>query len=170
MNREDKAKLIEELNSIFSNSTVVVVTKQIGLTVQESTSLRNKMRQEGATYKVTKNRISKLAIKGTKYESMSELFAGPTAISFSDDPVVAPRIASSFAKENEKFSIIGGGLDGVLMSVPEIEQLASLPSLDQLRGKIIGLLNAPAQNILSVNIAVASKLTRVFKARAEQQL
>jgi len=170
VNREDKAKLIEELNSIFSNSTVVVVTKQIGLTVQESTSLRNKMRQEGATYKVTKNRISKLAIKGTKYENMSELFAGPTAIAFSDDPVVAPKIASSFAKENEKFSIIGGGLDGVLMSVPEIEQLASLPSLDQLRGKIIGLLNAPAQNILSVNIAVASKLTRVFKERAEQQL
>ena len=162
MNRKEKAKLIEELNSIFSNSAVVVVTKQIGLSVQESTSLRNKMRQEGASYKVTKNRISKLAIKGTKYENMSELFAGPTAIAFSDDPVVAPKIASSFAKENEKFSIIGGGLDGVLMSVQEIEQLASLPSLDQLRGKIIGLLNAPAQNILSVNIAVASKLTRVF--------
>jgi large subunit ribosomal protein L10 len=127
------------------------------------------MRHEGAKYKVTKNRISKIAIKGTKYESMSELFAGPTAIAFSDDPVVAPKIASSFAKENDKFSIIGGGLDGVLMSVQEIEQLASLPSLDQLRGKIIGLLNAPAQNIVGVNIAVASKLTRVFQARAEQQ-
>ena len=170
MDRQQKTDLVNTLHNTFEDSASVVIVHCVGLTVAESTDLRNKMRNENCNFKVTKNRISKLAIKGTKYENMSELFAGPTAIAFSDDPVAAPKIASSFAKENEKFSIIGGGLDGVLMSVPEIEQLASLPSLDQLRGKIIGLLNAPAQNILSVNIAVASKLTRVFKARAEQQL
>ena len=168
MNREEKAELIKDLNLTFSNASVVVVTKQVGLTVGESTTLRNKMREEGAMYQVAKNRIAKLALKGTKYEVMSELFSGPTAFAVSDDPVTAPKIVSSFAKNNDKFSIVGGGMDGTILTVQQVQHLASLPSLDELRGKLVGLLTSPAQKLASLNVAVANNLARIFKAKAEQ--
>ena len=141
MNREEKAELIKKLNSTFNDAGVVVVTKQVGLTVGESTDLRVKMREAGAKYQVAKNRIVKLALKDTKYENISDLFTGPTAIAVSNDPVSAPKTVSKFAKNNDKLSILGGGIDGKVLSIDEVEQLASLPSLDELRAKLIGLIS-----------------------------
>lgn len=168
MNREEKAELIKKLNSTFNNAGVVVVTHQSGLTVEESTDLRVKMREVGARYQVAKNRIVKLALKDTKYENIIDLFSGPTAIAVSEDPVSAPKIIFKFAKENDKLSIIGGGLDGKTLSVDEVKQLASLPSLDELRGKLVGLIKSPSQKLASVAVAPANKLVNVLHAKANQ--
>ena len=168
MNREEKAELIKKLNSTFNNAGVVVVTHQSGLTVEESTDLRVKMREVGAKYQVAKNRLVKLALKGTKYENIIDLFSGPTAIAVSEDPVSAPKIIFKFAKENDKLSIIGGGLDGKTLSVDEVKQLASLPSLDELRGKLVGLIKSPSQKLASVAVAPANKLVNVLHAKANQ--
>ena len=132
MNREEKAELIKKLNSTFNNAGVVVVTHQSGLTVEESTDLRVRMREVGARYQVAKNRIVKLALKDTKYENIIDLFTGPTAIAVSEDPVSAPKTIFKFAKENDKLSIIGGGLDGKTLSVAEVKQLV----IDNKSGKI----------------------------------
>ena len=168
MNREEKAELIKKLNSTFNNAGVVVVTHQSGLTVDESTDLRVKMREVGAKYQVAKNRIVKLALKDTKYENIIDLFSGPTAIAVSEDPVSAPKIIFKFAKENDKLSIIGGGLDGKTLSIDEVKQLASLPSLDELRGKLVGLIKSPSQKLASVAIAPANKLVNVLNAKANK--
>ena len=168
MNREEKAELIKKLNSTFNNAGVVVVTHQSGLTVEESTDLRVKMREVGARYQVAKNRIVKLALKDTKYENIIDLFSGPTAIAVSEDPVSAPKIIFKFAKENDKLSIIGAGLDGKTLSVDEVKQLASLPSLDELRGKLVGLIKSPSQKLASVAVAPANKLVNVLHAKANQ--
>lgn len=168
MNREEKAELIKKLNSTFNNAGVVVVTHQSGLTVEESTDLRVKMREVGARYQVAKNRIVKLALKDTKYENIIDLFSGPTAIAVSKDPVSAPKTIFKFAKENDKLSIIGGGLDGKTLSVDEVKQLASLPSLDELRGKLVGLIKSPSQKLASVAVAPANKLVNVLHAKANQ--
>ena len=168
MNREEKAELIKRLNSTFNNAGVVVVTHQSGLTVDESTDLRVKMREVGAKYQVAKNRIVKLALKDTKYENIIDLFSGPTAIAVSEDPVSAPKIIFKFAKDNDKLSIIGGGLDGKTLSVDEVKQLASLPSLDELRGKLVGLIKSPSQKLASIAVAPANKLVNVLHAKANQ--
>ena len=168
MNREEKAELIKRLNSTFNNAGVVVVTHQLGLTVDESTDLRVKMREVGAKYQVAKNRIVKLALKDTKYENIIDLFSGPTAIAVSEDPVSAPKIIFKFAKENDKLSIIGAGLDGKTLSVDEVKQLALLPSLDELRGKLVGLIKSPSQKLASVAVAPANKLVNVLHAKANQ--
>ena len=168
MNREEKAELIKKLNSTFNNAGVVVVTHQSGLTVDESTDLRVKMREVGAKYQVAKNRIVKLALKDTKYENIIDLFSGPTAIAVSEDPVSAPKIIFKFAKENDKLSIVGAGLDGKTLSVDEVKQLALLPSLDELRGKLVGLIKSPSQKLASVAVAPANKLVNVLHAKANQ--
>ena len=168
MNREEKAELIKKLNSTFNNAGVVVVTHQSGLTVEESTDLRVRMREVGARYQVAKNRIVKLALKDTKYENIIDLFSGPTAIAVSKDPVSAPKTIFKFAKENDKLSIIGGGLDGKTLSVDEVKQLASLPSLDELRGKLVGLIKSPSQKLASIAVAPANKLVNVLHAKANQ--
>ena len=168
MKREEKAELIKKLNSTFNNAGVVVVTHQSGLTVEESTDLRVKMREVGAKYQVAKNRIVKLALKDTKYENIIDLFSGPTAIAVSEDPVSAPKIIFKFAKENDKLSIIGAGLDGKTLSVDEVKQLALLPSLDELRGKLVGLIKSPSQKLASVAIAPANKLVNVLNAKANK--
>ena len=168
MNREEKAELIKKLNSTFNNAGVVVVTHQSGLTVEESTDLRVKMREVGARYQVAKNRIVKLALKDTKYENIIDLFSGPTAIAVSKDPVSAPKTIFQFAKDNDKLSIIGGGLDGKNLSVDEVTQLASLPSLDELRGKLVGLIKSPSQKLASIAVAPANKLVNVLHAKANQ--
>ena len=168
MKREEKAELIKKLNSTFNNAGVVVVTHQSGLTVEESTDLRVKMREVGARYQVAKNRIVKLALKDTKYENIIDLFSGPTAIAVSEDPVSAPKIIFKFAKENDKLSIVGAGLDGKTLSVDEVKQLALLPSLDELRGKLVGLIKSPSQKLASVAIAPANKLVNVLNAKANK--
>ena len=126
------------------------------------------MREVGARYQVAKNRIVKLALKDTKYENIIDLFSGPTAIAVSKDPVSAPKTIFKFAKDNDKLSIIGGGLDGKTLNVDEVKQLASLPSLDELRGKLVGLIKSPSQKLASVAAAPANKLVNVLHAKANQ--
>ncbi len=167
MNRKEKSELVQNLNSIFTNAGVVVVTKQSGMTVIESNELRSKMRIAGGKYQVTKNRLSKLALKGTKFETISDLFIGPTAIAVSDDPVTAPKVIFNFIKENDKISIVGGGIDGEVLDADQINKLASLPSLDELRSKLIGLITSPAQKIASILNVPATKVAQVISLKTE---
>ena len=168
MNRTEKAELIETLKSTFGAATSVVVTHQTGMTVAESSELRRKMREAGATFKVTKNRVTKLALQGTPFEDLAEFFTGPTAVSTSSDEIAAAKTIFEFTKTNDKISIVGGGLDGKILSKEEVVALAKLPSLDELRGKIVGLLQAPACNVARVIAAPAGGLVRVVKARSDQ--
>ena len=157
MNRQEKAELIETLQTTLNASSTVVVTHQVGMTVAESSDLRAKMREAGAGFKVTKNRIAKLALKGTAYEDLESMFAGPTAIGTSADPVAAAKALVDFAKDNDKLTIIGGSMDGTPLDKAGVEALATMPSLDELRGKLVGLIQAPA-----------GKVARVIQARADQ--
>jgi large subunit ribosomal protein L10 len=168
VNRNEKAELIETLQSTLSEAAAVVVTHQTGLTVAESSELRGRMREAGAGFKVTKNRLTKIALQGTKYEDISDLFTGPTAMGTSADPVSAAKVLVNFAKENDKLTVIGGSLDGKVLDKAGVEALAKLPSLDELRAKLVGLLNAPATQVARVTQAPAAKLARVIQARADQ--
>ncbi len=164
MNRSEKAEAISELNLIFKDASLMVVTRQSGLTVQEVTDLRRKVRAAGASYKVAKNRLMLRALEGTSFTALGSLFKGPTAIAYSKDPVAAAKVISAFAKGNEKLTIVGGSLSGDALDVAGVQALASLPSLDALRGKIIGLLQAPATKIAGVLVAPAGQVARVFAA------
>ena len=168
MDRARKEELVTELNQSFAEAALVVVTQQTGLTVSESTELRGKMREAGASYKVTKNRLAKLALAGTPYEPITDLFSGPTAIAYSAGPVAAARVAVDFAKQNDKLVVVGGAMGGTLLDENAVKALASLPSLDELRGKLVGLLNAPATKIAGVLQAPAGQLARVTGAYANQ--
>ena len=168
MNRTEKAELIETLQLTLSEATTVVVTHQVGLTVAESSDLRARMREAGAGFKVTKNRLTKIALQGTKYEDMTDMFTGPTAMGTSSDPVAAAKILVSFAKENDKLTIVGGSMDGKMLDKAGVEALATMPSLDELRAKLVGLVNAPAAKLARVSQAPAGKLARVIQARADQ--
>ena len=168
MNRNEKAELIETLQSTLSEATAVVVTHQTGLTVAESSDLRGRMREAGAGFKVTKNRLTKIALQGTKYEDITDLFTGPTAMGTSADPVSAAKTLVAFAKENDKLTIVGGALDGKVLDKAGVEALAKLPSLDELRASLVGLLNAPATKVARLAQAPAAKLARVIQARADQ--
>lgn len=166
MERAEKYELVAALNETFSSAASVVVVHYDGLSVAEMTTLRSGMRAEGASFKVTKNRLTRLALEGTKYEGLSSLFSGPTAIGYADDPIAAPKILVKYAKGNEKLRILGGGMDETLLDTDGVKALAELPSLDELRGKIVGLLQAPAQKLASVTQAPAAQLARVFGAYA----
>ncbi|MFZ8991518.1 MAG: 50S ribosomal protein L10 [Candidatus Puniceispirillaceae bacterium] len=168
MNRTEKAELIETLQSAFNESSTIVVAHQVRMTVAESSDLRGKMREAGAGFKVTKNRIAKLALKGTRYEELEGLFTGPTAIGTSEDPVAAAKALVDYAKGNDKLTIIGGSMDGKILDKAGVEALAKMPSLDELRGKLVGLIQAPAAKIARVTQAPAGKLARVIKAREDQ--
>ncbi|MBT3400090.1 MAG: 50S ribosomal protein L10 [Rhodospirillaceae bacterium] len=168
MDRARKEELVTELSQSFAEAALVVVTQQTGLTVSESTELRSRMREAGAGYKVTKNRLAKLALAGTTYEQISDLFSGPTAIAYSADPVAAARVAVSYAKENDKLIVVGGAMGDTLLDENAVKALASLPSLDELRSKLVGLLNAPATKVAGVLQAPAGQLARVFGAYANQ--
>jgi large subunit ribosomal protein L10 len=168
VNRTEKAELIETLQSAFNESSTIVVTHQVGMTVAESGDLRRKMRDAGAGFKVTINRIALLALKDTRFEDLESLFTGPTAVGMSQDPVAAAKAIVDYAKENKKITIIGGSMDGKTLDKAGVEALAKMPSLDELRGTLVGLLNAPAAKIARVTQAPAGKLARVIKAREEQ--
>lgn len=168
MDRAKKEELVEELNGAFANAGLVVVTQQSGLTVAESTDLRRRMRNEDASFRVTKNRLVKLALVGTPYEGIADLFEGPTAIAYSDDPVAAARVAVSFSKENDKLVVVGGAMAESRLDESAVKELAALPSLDELRGKIVGLLNAPATKIAGVLQAPAGQISRLLSARSKQ--
>ena len=166
MDRAQKTELVTSLNGVFADAGVVVVTHYIGLSVPEMSDLRARMADAGASFKVTKNRLAKLALEGTPASGISELFQGPTAIAYSKDPVAAPKVAAGFAKENEKLVILGGTMGETVLDANGVKALASLPSLDELRGKIVGMLNTPATRIAGVLQAPAGQVARVLGAYA----
>ncbi len=166
MDRSQKAESVASLNATFNEVGVVVITRNLGMTVAQSTVLRGKVRDAGATYKVAKNRLAKLAIKDTNYEGLDELFTGPTAIATSVDPVAAAKAVVDFAKTTDKIEIVGGAMGAQVLNEEGIKALASMPSLDELRAKLIGLVQAPATKIAQLSTAPAAKLARVFGAYA----
>ena len=157
MNREEKTQLLAELNELFNTAETIVVSHYKGLTVEEVSQLRDNIRKVGAGFRVTKNRITRLALKGTKFESLADLFVGPTAIAFANDPISACKACVEFAKTNEKLLVIGGGMGTGVLSVDDIKRLAAIPSMDELRAKIIGLLQAPAAQLARVTKAYSEK-------------
>ena len=169
MDRSQKTEAVAQLNAVFNEVGVVVVTRNLGMTVDQSTELRNKMREAGASYKVAKNRLAKLALKDTDYVGIEEYLSGPTALAWSEDPVAAAKAAVDFAKSNDKLEIVGGSMGTQVLDEAGIKALASMPSLDELRGTIVGLINAPATKIAQVVNAPANKLARVFGAYAASE-
>lgn len=167
MERAQKQRLIDALHQDLADTVCVVVTHQTGMTVAEATQLRRQMRTAGARFRVTKNRLAKRALDGTPFEGLAPLFTGPTAIAFSRDPVAAAKVAVEYANRNDKLTIVGGELAGEVLDQAGVKELASLPSLDELRGKLIGLLVAPATRIAAVLQAPGGQLARVMAAYAE---
>ena len=169
MDRAQKAESIETLKGVFADSGAVVVTHYLGLTVAEMTDLRGRLRKEGATLKVVKNRLAQKALDGAGGEGGYDLFKGPVAIAYGADPVSAAKVVVQYAKDNEKFSLIGGLLDQTtVLDEKAVRALATLPSLDQIRAKLVGLLQAPATKVAGVLQAPAAQLARVLAAHAAQ--
>lgn len=164
MNRSEKEQIVSSLHEALKQANLVVVTRQSGLTVAQSTDLRRQMKQAGANYKVVKNTLSRLAIVDTPYQGIIEMLSGPAAIAYSQDFVAAAKVAVRFAKDNEKFEIVGGGLGDEALSVEAVQALAKLPSLDELRGKLVGVLMAPMGNLVRVLQAPSGQLVRVIGA------
>lgn len=169
MDRAQKQKLVDALQQDLAGMACVVLTHQSGLTVAEVTQLRRQVRSAGASFRVTKNRLALRALAGTSFEPLSPLFTGPTAIAFSRDPVAAAKVVVEYANRNDKLTIIGGGLGGRQIDAAEVRELASLPSLDELRGKLVGLLRAPATRLATVLQAPAGQVARVLAVYAERR-
>ncbi len=167
MDRIEKREFVAELSTVFAETSMVVVTRNAGLTVADVTELRRRMRAAGASFKVAKNRLALLALDGTRFDGISPLLKGPTAISWSADPVAVAKVAVDFAKTNDKLVLVGGALGTQLLDVAGVKALAELPSLDSLRAKLLGLLNAPATKVAGVLQAPAGQLARVFAAYAD---
>ena len=169
MDRAQKAAAVAELKQTFSEVAVVVVTRNHGMTVAQSTQLRNKMREAGATYKVSKNKLARIALDGTDYLSLSDLLTGPVGLATSTDPVAAAKVAVDFAKTTDKFEIVGGAMGATALDAAGVQALATMPSLDELRAKIVGLIVAPATKVATIAQAPAAQLARVLKAYAEKE-
>jgi large subunit ribosomal protein L10 len=168
LDRGQKEKLIASLGEVFGSATLIVVARPVGLNVAESTDLRRRMRDAGASFKVTKNRLTRLALKGTQFESLAGLFIGPTAIAYSTDPVAAAKVTVDFARTNEKLVVLGGALYQQMLDAEGIRNLATLPSLDELRARLIGMVQTPATRIAGVLQAPAGQLARVLNAYAQK--
>jgi len=168
VDRSQKEKLVSSLNGALSDTACLVITHQSGLTVAEVTMLRRRMREAGASFKVTKNRLARLALQGTKFEQLSPLFTGPTAIAYSKDPVAAAKVAVEFANTNDKLTIVGGALDAQRLDAAGVKALATMPSLDELRARLIGMLQTPATRIAVVLQAPGAQIARVLSAYAEK--
>ncbi|MBU6208280.1 MAG: 50S ribosomal protein L10 [Alphaproteobacteria bacterium] len=169
MDRTQKSDVVASLNAQLQEVSVVVVARNNGLTVAQSMDLRNKMREAGASFKVTKNRLVKIAAEGTPYASLNDLLTGPCGLATSVDPVAAAKVAVEFAKANEKFEILGGAMGDTVLNVDGVKALATMPSLDELRAKIIGLVQAPATKVVQIVQAPAGQLARVFAAYSEKE-
>jgi large subunit ribosomal protein L10 len=169
MERAEKREVVSALHDVFANTGVVVVAHYAGLSVADMTKLRSDMREAGGQVKVAKNRLVKLALEGTDAKGISDLMKGPTCLAYSDDPVTAPKVAVKFAKGNEKLVILGGTMGATVLDAKAVSSLAELPSLDELRGKLIGLIQAPAGKIARTLNAPAGQLARVFSAYGSKE-
>ena len=158
MNKEQKKQYINEMTSQFDKTEAVIVTHYQGLTVNQLDDLRKQMREHGIKFKITNNRITKLALEKTKCKDLSDLFAGPTAVAFSQDAIVSAKILTKFSKENENLKILGGIMGKDILDVAAVKNVATLPSLEEARAKIVGILRSPAQKIASILLAPASKI------------
>ena len=158
MNKEQKKNYIEEMTSKFENSKAVMVTHYQGLTMTQLDELRAKMREHGIQFKITKNRITKLALEKTRCKELSKLFTGPTAVALSSDAITSAKILTNFSKENSNLKILGGIMGEDILDVAGVQNVATLPSLDEARAKIVGILRSPAQKIASILLAPASKI------------
>ena len=168
MDRTEKQEFVAELASVFAETSMVVVTQNQGLTVAEVTALRVKMRAAGVTFKVAKNRLANLALEGTKFDGLASMLKGPTALAWSMDPVAAAKTAVEFAKTNEKFVLVGGSLGTQMLDADGVRALAELPSLDELRARLVGMISTPATRIAGILQAPAGQLARVFGAYAKR--
>ncbi|MEA3045098.1 MAG: large subunit ribosomal protein [Sphingomonadales bacterium] len=166
MDRAQKRETVAGLKQVFNETNVVVVTRNLGLTVAQSTDLRNRMRSAGAAYKVTKNTLTLIALEGTTYAPLGELMTGPTALATSSDPVAAAKAAVDFAKTNDRLEIVGGAMGETLLDAAGVKALAALPSLEELRAQIVGLIQAPATKIARTIAEPGAQLARVIGAYA----
>ena len=166
MEKAEKSQLVSTLNATFKSAAVVVVAHNKGLTANQVLDLRNKMAAAGATIKVAKNSLTKLALEGTDAKGIAKLFTGPTMLAYANDPVAAPKVAADFAKAHEKFVLLGGALGNTMMDANAVKALASLPSLNELRAKLLGMIQTPATRIAGVVQAPAGQLARVLNAYA----
>jgi large subunit ribosomal protein L10 len=169
MDRSQKSDLVDELKNVFTETSVVVVTRNHGLTVAQSTDLRLKMRDAGAQFKVAKNSLALIALEDTRYKPIGDLLKGPTALATSEDPVAAAKVAVEFARTNDKFEIVGGAMGDTVLDVNGIKALAELPSLDELRAIIVGLIQAPATKIARTVSEPGAQLARIFSAYAAKE-
>jgi large subunit ribosomal protein L10 len=169
LDRAEKREVVSSLHDVFAQTGVVVVAHYAGLTVADMTKLRREMQDAGGKVKVAKNRLVKLALEGTDAHGIADLLKGPTCVAYSADPVAAPKVAVKFAKANEKFVILGGAMGPNVLDAKGVGSLASLPSLDELRGKLIGLIQAPASKIARTINEPGAQLARVFAARGKQE-
>jgi large subunit ribosomal protein L10 len=168
VDRSAKGKLIDSLQTTFKNASLVVVTQQAGLTVAEVSDLRRQMRAAGAGFKVAKNRLARRALEGTSFKGLGPMFKGPTAIAFSRDPVAAAKVAVEYANKNEKLKIVGGGLGEKSLDQAAVKALATLPSLPEIRARLLGTIAAPATRLATVIRAPAGALARVVNARGKK--
>ncbi len=168
MDRAQKEEKVASLHEAFQSAAMVVVAHQNGMSVAESTELRREMYKAGANFRVTKNRLARIALKGTEFEGLADLFTGPTAVAFSEDPVAAAKVAVDFAKKNDRLVIVGGALGNKTLDTAGVEALAKLPSLNELRAQLVGMINTPATRIAGVVQAPAGQLARVFGAYARK--
>ena len=168
MNKEKKKVYIEEMKNFFQKTNSVLVTHYQGLTVKQIDELRSEMRKHGIMFKITKNKITKLALEGTKYKKLENLFSGPTAIAFSEDAITSAKILTKFAKSNSNLIIIGGLMEDKPLSQEEVANIATLPTLNEARAKIVGILEAPAQKIISILLAPGSKIAILAHAKSKK--
>ena len=168
MNKEQKKQYISDMTNQFEKSEAVIVTHYQGLTMNQLDDLRAKMREHGIIFRITKNRITKLALEKTKCKDLSNLFTGPTAVAFGEDAIISARILSKFAKDNENLKLIGGMMDNEILDQAAVMNVANLPTLDEARAKIVGILSSPAQKIMSILLAPASKIAILAHAKSKK--
>jgi len=168
MNKDKKKIYIEEMKNFFSKTSSVFVTHYQGLSVKQIDDLKSEMRKHGILFKVTKNRITKLALEGTKFKKLEDLFTGPTAVAFSEDAITSAKILTKFAKSNSNLKIIGGIMDKEPLKLEDVAKLATLPTLKEARAKIVGLLNTPAQKIISILLAPGTKIAILAHAKSKK--
>ena len=168
MDRTEKREFVASLGQVFAETSMVVVTRNQGMTVAEVSDLRRRMRASGSTFKVAKNRLAILALDGTRFDGIKPMLTGPTALAWSHDPVAVAKAAVDFAKVNEKFVVVGGALGAQMLDVEGVRALADLPSLDTLRAKLVGLIQTPATRVAGVLAAPAGQLARVLGAYARK--